>query len=354
MDERRHINGKIPDLTVPHIFKFTEKVKELYDREFESISFDFSRMNSMEPFSMLLAGSVLKEFCSSFGGDISIASDTLNSYAGTMGFYQYAFPGCSEGKAPGEASGSYSYIPITKICLNELREQYRNQGLYLVDGEILEKEAFNLATVFAGSNKELVELFTYLLREMMRNTPEHSGSNEVWVCAQYWRRSDWAEIALLDEGVGVFASLTKNTHHQKYITDERSALHWSTKAGISQALAPNAKDKGCDDWANSGFGLYMASQICKKLGGEFHLASKNHYLSITPYATEVKNTYSLGTAVRMRIRRSSLQIEAQKLIRETVREGEEEAKRTRFAFKHASVPSRNLMTSLGIPCYEFE
>ncbi len=347
--DQMHLNGRVPNLTAPYIFRLAEKVKKLDERVFDSISFNFSRMVSVEPFAMLLAGSVLRRFCSTFGGEITIDPDSINTYAGTMGFYQYAFPGCSEGKAPGEASGSNTYIPITKINLNDLREQYRKQGSYLPDGQMLENEAHNLATVFAGNNKELVTLFTYLLREMMRNTPEHSGSHEVWVCAQYWRRPDWAEIALLDEGMGIFESLTKNPHHRAYIEDEPTALIWATKAGISQALAPSSKDKGTDDWANSGFGLYMASQICKKLGGEFQLASKNHYLSITPNGTETKTTYSQGTAVRMRIRRSSLQIEAQKLISETVREGETEAKRMRAAFKRASKPSRSLMQYLNIP-----
>lgn len=350
MSNRMHINGLVPNLTTPYIFRLVEKVKRVFDKEFESISFDFSGMNSVEPFAMLLTGSVLRQFYSTFKGKISINTDTINTYAGTMGFYQYAFPGCTVGKAPGEAVGSYSYIPITKISLDSLREQYHKQGRYLPDGQMIEYEAFNLATVFAGNNKEMVTLFTFLLREMMRNAPEHSGSHEVWVCAQYWRRSDWAEIALLDEGIGIYESLTKNPNHRKYIPDERAALYWSTKAGISQALAPNAKCKGNDEWANSGFGLYMASQICKKLGGEFNLASKCHYLSISPYSTEDNTTYSLGTAVRMRIRRSSLKTETRKLIQETVLEGEDEAKRVRGAFKQASVPSRRLMSSLNIPC----
>lgn len=345
----RNINFPIWDLTSPYVFFIAKSIKELLKKDIDSVTFELSARGSVEPFGMLLIGSVLRQFCSDFKGAVSVNLDSVNSYAGTMGFYQYAFPGCTEGKAPGEALGSNQYIPISKICVNKLREDYRQKGLFLEDGHLIEKEATHLADVLVGSNKELKILLTYLLREMMRNTPEHAESHEIWICAQFWPRSDWAEIGLLDEGIGVFRSLTKNAHHREYINDEKSALYWATKAGISQAFSPDKKDKGGDDWSNSGFGLYMASQICKKLGGEFHIASKNHYLAVEQYRTVDKPTYCLGTAVRMRIKRSELKTAAQLIIDETRNEGEHLAKNTRTAFKHASLPSRGLMEKLEIP-----
>lgn len=345
----RNIEFYIYSLTTPDVFSISKNIIELIEKDIDSVTFELSARCSVEPFGMLLIGSVLRHFCSKFNGKVFVNLDSVNSYAGTMGFYQYAFPCCSEGKAPGEAIGSNRYIPISKICVNKLREDFRQQGQFLEDGYLIEKEAAHLADVLVGNNKELKILLTYLLREIMRNTPEHAETQEIWICAQFWPRSDWAEIALLDEGIGIFQSLTKNPHHRKYINDEKSALHWATKAGISQAFAPDKKDKGYDDWSNSGFGLYMASQICKKLGGEFHIASKNNYLAIQQYRTIDKPTYCLGTAVRMRIKRSELKTAAQLIIDETRREAEQQARGTRTAFKHASLPSRGLMEKLEIP-----
>ena len=345
----RNINFFIHDLTSPYVFSIAKDIKELIEKDIESVTFELSARGSVEPFGMLLVGSVIRQFCADFNGQVFINFNSINSYAGTMGFYQYAFPGCSEGKAPGEALGSNRYIPISEICINKLREDFRQKGQFLEDGHLIEKEAYHLADVLVGNNKELKILLTYLLREMMRNTPEHAESPEIWICAQFWPKSDWAEIALLDEGIGVFQSLTKNPYHRKYINDEKSALHWATKAGISQAFSPDKKDKGFDDWSNSGFGLYMASQICKKLGGEFHIASKNNYLAIEQYRTIDKPTYCLGTAVRMRIKRSELKTAAQLIIDETRKEAELQAKGTRTAFKQASLPSRGLMERLEIP-----
>jgi hypothetical protein len=56
-------------------------------------------------------------------------------------------------------------------------------------------------------------------------------------------------------------------------------LQWSLKAGISQSFQPSQKNKEDEIWSNSGFGLYMVSQICKELNGSFGLASGGKYIS---------------------------------------------------------------------------
>lgn len=76
------------------------------------------------------------------------------------------------------------------------------------------------------------------------------------------------EIAIVDEGIGVKKSLQKNSIHRAYATDDESALSYAIKAGISQAvLDPRRGNRSNDEWANSGYGLYMVSEICKELGG---------------------------------------------------------------------------------------
>ena len=343
----------IDTLKTPAIFEIAKNINELKNTDLKHVTFNLSPNASLEPLGMLLVGSVLRQFCSTFKGEVSVLSDTAHTYAGTMGFYQYAFPNCPVGKAPGESRGSDRYIPITRLSIDSIRESYRQEGHCLGDGPLIEREAGRLAQVFAGGYTNLTYLLAYLLREIMRNTLEHAEASEIWLCAQSWEKSGWAEIALLDEGIGIFRSLTKNIHHREYIHNEVDSLHWATKAGISQSFSPDKKNKSTDEWANSGFGLFMASQICKKLGGTFHLVSKNHYLSIGPsfecidYRTGT--TYSIGTSVRMRIPKRALTIGAQKIINEIRKEGEKQAKKTRSAFKKASHPSRGLMEELDIP-----
>ena len=92
--------------------------------------------------------------------------------------------------------------------------------------------------------------------------------------------NELAEIAIVDEGIGIYESLTQNTSHKEYITDNITALKWALKAGISEAFGPSKKQKSQDSWANSGFGLYMVNEICKHLNGSFCLISYGNYLLI--------------------------------------------------------------------------
>lgn len=269
------------------------------------------------------------------------------SYAGTMGFFKYINPNAQFGKKPGEARGSDNYLPITQISFSSLRNEHANQGSYIPDGAIIEKESGRLAKIIDRGDEQLHMLLTYLIREMLRNTLEHAETDQIWICGQYWPSYEDAEIAILDEGIGIFQSITKNRAHREYITDNESALEWSIKAGISQALAPSSKQKSNDEWANSGFGLYMVSQICKKLNGEFSLISYDDFIRINNHGLKKGKTSFYGTAIRIRVPSKRIQ-DAEKIIREINVQGEAEAKTIRNAFRESSRPSKGLMERLNL------
>ncbi len=209
-------------------------------------------------------------------------------------------------------------------------------------GNLIESESEKLSKILSRNNKELQTLLTYLLREILRNIPEHSNSTKAWICGQYWTNNT-AEIAIIDEGIGIKNSLQKNVVHKKYISDDEDALRCSVKAGISQAFQPAKKNKSDEIWANSGFGLYMASEICKDLEGSFCLASGNKFLEIKSDGTiDVGDTNYVGTAVRITI--STLKLSTSKaIIQKIAEQGEEQAKMIRNAFKKASMPSKGLI-----------
>ena len=72
---------------------------------------------------------------------------------------------------PGEAQGSSNYIPITPIVVDELQKAEYEQGNYMAIGDLIEKEAGRLARIVDRGNKELHRLLTFLIREILRNTP---------------------------------------------------------------------------------------------------------------------------------------------------------------------------------------
>lgn len=338
----------VPNMT------FTESIK--FARELESIipdtemTFDFSKMSNFDPLPMLIMGAIMRKYRSKFPQvpfNVTGFDTKGKSYAGTMGFFKYVSTSLGIGKMPGEAQGSLNYIPITPIIIDDLQKKAVEQGDYPILGELIEKESSRLANIVDRGNKELHKLLTFLIREILRNTPEHAQTNTIWVCGQFWPSYELAEIAIVDEGIGIYNSITKNAAHREYIQDNETALKWALKAGISEAFRPSSKQNAKDEWANSGFGLYMVSEICKQLNGNFCIMSYNNYLIIDNHGVKSGETSFEGTAIRIRVPSRKID-SAQSIISKISSQGEAEARTIRNAFKTASIPSKGLMEKLKI------
>lgn len=337
----------VPDMELVETLKFA---KEIFNRtpENDEVIFDFSQMSNFDPLPMLIMGPTIRNYRYQFPDKIFyIDGIEGKSYAGTMGFFKYISESLNIGKMPGEAHGSNNYIPITPVKVDELQQNEIAQGNYMVVGELIEKEAGRLAQIVDRGNVELHKLLTYLIREILRNTPEHAGTNTMWVCGQYWPSFELAEIAIADEGIGIYNSIIQNHSHKEYITDNEKALQWALKAGISEAFKPSMKQRSRDEWANSGFGLYMVNEICKHLNGSFCIISYGNYMLIDNHGISYGETNFHGTAIRMRVPSKKI-LSAQQIITQIATQGEMEAKTIRNAFKNASTPSKGLMSELNI------
>lgn len=338
----------VPDMELVETLKFSKNLESIIpDNE---MIFDFSKMSNFDPLPMLMMGAMMRSYRKRFPEiPFSVAgiNTTGKGYAGNMGFFKYVSTSLGIGKMPGEANGSLNYIPITPIVVDELRREEYEKGNYMVLGDIIEKEAGRLARIVDRGNKELHKLLTYLIREILRNTPEHAKTNTMWICGQYWPSYELAEIAIVDEGIGIFNSITQNAAHREYITDNATALQWALKAGISEAFNPSMKQRSNDEWANSGFGLYMVNEICKLLNGSFCIISYGNYMLIDNHGIKAGETSFEGTAIRMRVPSKKI-ANAQAIISQIASQGENEAKTIRNAFKTASKPSRGLMKEINI------
>ena len=336
----------VPDMELVGTLKFAHDIYEKVPND--EVVFDFSQMHNFDPLPMLIMGATMRNYRMQYP-EIPFRIDGCEgkSYAGTMGFFKYVSDSLGIGKMPGEANGSANYIPITPIKVDELQQDEISQGNYMVVGDLIEKEAGKLARIVDRGNKELHKLLTYLIREILRNTPEHAGTNTMWVCGQYWPSFELAEIAIADEGIGIYNSITRNHAHKEYITDNEKALQWALKAGISEAFRPSMKQKSSDEWANSGFGLYMVNEICKHLNGSFCIISYGNYMLIDNHGIKYGVTNFRGTAIRMRVPSKKIS-NAQTIISQIATQGEMEAKTIRNAFKKASMPSKGLMSELNI------
>lgn len=296
------------------------------------------------PFGMLFIAIALRQWRSIYPSIqfyASIGGGQAVDYVGHMGFFKTISEKIHVGKTPGEAFGNENYVPITRINISDLSESAILGGRHLAVGDLVESESRRLATVLSR-DPDANGLLTYVLRELIRNVPEHSNSSIVWVCGQHWASNE-AEVAIIDEGIGVRKSLERNPSHREYIQVDDDALRLSIKAGISQAFRLGGKQPSDDIWANSGFGLYTVSSLVQVFGGSFCLASGGRFIKMDENnRITLGDTWFDGTAVKVTLKDMGIK-NSKEHIQEIVRKGEIEARQIRNAFSRASRPSKGLL-----------
>lgn len=262
----------------------------------EGCRLDFSEMKFVEPFGMLFFATVLRQFRRS-NSEVRFVADGYkqHNYAAHMGFFK-AF-GLDFGKDPGEAPGNAQYIPITSLAIGDLtREAISNQE----DArETVERRSMGLATLITRQDSgALHETLSYSLREIFRNVLEHSGADAIWYAAQYWPERSAVELCILDEGIGIGQSLRRNPNLA--IKTDQDAIDLALLPGISGVAFRGGPKQRKDPWANSGYGLFMTSQLCRR-GGSFVAISGNGGVIINAVGEERLDCRMSGTAIRLQL-----------------------------------------------------
>ena len=270
-----------------------------------SVCLDFTPLGRSEPFGMLLFSAALK----AYRADMKLTRPSVRfratghegkRYQAHMGFFRMF--GLEFGNAPDEASGSGRYEPIRFLSLEEIHREAADEYLDVHEG--IERRSQGLARMLVHENvPDVIETLGYCLREMIRNSLEHARVDGVWYCAQYWPTRDLVELALLDQGIGIRESLARNPH-LNLATDE-AALRQAVMPGVSGVAFKGAKKQRNDEWRNSGYGLYMTSQLAG-MDGEFFIASGNGGLEFSQGKVASVPFNFQGTAVSIRIKPSKV------------------------------------------------
>lgn len=186
---------------------------------------------------------------------------------------------------------------------------------------------------------------TFVIRELLRNIPEHSQSKSIWYCAQYWPTYDLVELAILDEGIGISKSLADSYEFRELYNNDYEALKLALELGVSGTFSSTRRSIGTGDWKNSGYGLYMVSQMCAELGASFIIASGDSAIRMAKEDGRITqtryDTYIDGTAIQIRIRPSN-NINYDQVRRDILRRGEELARSKDYTIHSASKSSRGL------------
>lgn len=215
------------------------------------------------------------------------------TYAAHMGFFEYF--GVNFGQAPDAAPGSDTYVPLSVRRVDEVRRQAAIKAIPV--GEAVHAEAERLAMLLTGdATTALQDTLAYSLREIIRNVVEHSGAEDYTFAAQYWPARKAVEIVLSDQGIGLAASLRENP--SLMVSNDDEALTQAILPGVSSKRWRRSRHD--DDWANSGYGLFMTERLCR-LGGSFELMSGKRLLRISPAGSDLLPTNWPGTVVILRL-----------------------------------------------------
>jgi hypothetical protein len=288
---------KVPSrLILMNSIEFVKELKSL--PSVEQYVFDFSDLAHIDPLSLLYVSSEIKNCRERLKEShfTAINYDAPNcSYMAFMGFFQ-SF-GLPFGNVPGQAKGSSSYLPITLLDVGALKKNANEHRIH--PAAYMEAESRKLAEILIrNSDQKLIEVLTYCFREIFRNVIEHSESKVFGYCAQYLQYKNEVSIAIIDKGIGLKESLLNNPRLE--VKNDRSAIDYALSPGISGKVYAGQRRKPKGDWVNSGYGLFMTSNICKN-GGNFFIASGSSGLLITKNNTKELNTLVSGTAINLTI-----------------------------------------------------
>lgn len=321
----------VPNLDFIGAFQLIDEINAIDENiEDKKITFDFSRMTNFDPFAMLVSSVSIRNLKNKFEDlNITCTNYENHSYASTMGFFdncgfddnRYIF-----------AKGNQNYLPIRKISFDDIH----NKNEVIQDS--IEKYAEKLASVFSRDNQNMKDSIKFIITEIIRNVKEHSESKYVWIAAQHWPNHKLVEFAILDEGIGIQQSLKKNYRYKENIKDDIDAIKLALLPGVSCVRNLNSYDY--DYWANSGFGLYVASKLCREMKGSFLIASGNDAVLLREKNKRHKSTLINGTAVKMTINTSMIN-NYESILQTIVDNGNQLAKKINSEYKQASKASSN-------------
>lgn len=279
---------------VQAVFNFCNEIEQYCGED--KVTIDFANMGRIEPFTMVYVAKYIREFNRRNKDTVvSCRGHKEKDYAANMAFFR-AF-GLKYGREPNCVDGNDRFVPYTILRVQTIVDEATKE--WEVEQEVIERRSAHLAEILAQENSgNLVDALTFSIREVMRNVYEHSKSKSIEYCAQYWPYYNKVEIAIIDYGMGLKASLQENPHVQ--INDHSDAIQQALMPAISSKNYKGAIINTNDPWHNSGFGLYMINRICR-LGGSFLICSGNHGIKLDENGKEHIDLPHIcrGTAVRM-------------------------------------------------------
>lgn len=147
------------------------------------------------------------------------------------------------------------YIPITKFPACNRKDKVRDDIVSAI-GNILREQLSIKGNLYTG--------ISYLLSEIIDNITEHSYSDYGYIFAQYYKKNQYIDICIVDEGITLLGSYLNNENIKGIDTDLDAIKNASI--GVSTKNRPDAE--------NRGYGIITSRKmLVDGLKGQFFLFS---------------------------------------------------------------------------------
>lgn len=301
--------SRLHDFTVQEVI--TEMEKKQIDDE---VVVNLSELRVAYPIGTLAFAQYLKYNAMNRDRKIRFVSTNVHTaaigYLTSVGFFKYF------GEDPFKATDlriNKTYIPVSIINWSDLKSRVNDDektfGTKKLIQDIIEEYSDNYS---AWMFNKIEPVISYCFREIIRNVFEHTNALYCSIFGQIYNQRNEIEICIADSGCGIRNSLSK-----KYIecTDDEWALSHAILPGIT---SESIKNSGMYD--NSGFGLYVLSEIAKKFG-YMVIASGEKLIRITGNDVKLHDYQYLGTMVGINFKYNEL-LKNKNIILDLIKEGE--------------------------------
>ncbi|WP_062197631.1 ATP-binding protein [Massilibacterium senegalense] len=168
-----------------------------------------------------------------------------------------------------------TYLAPKKVYKNEVYDYIKNHDYSMENFfDILSEKITNKVIRQSNmTNDKLTSLFSYVVRELIRNIFDHSKSEYFYYGSQYLPNKKIVELVISDRGVGL-----KNTI--PFDTEEKWLDLDTTENAIQKAFTPGVTaasnhSYAPQDYWNSGFGLAMVKSLVSAADGTLSIATSD-------------------------------------------------------------------------------
>jgi len=300
-------------------YSVSDKIKEIEQHsEDKEIVIDLSQLRMAYPIGSLVLAQYLKHKIENDGCSLSFTNAELFKssigYLSTVGFFKFL------GQNPpsiGEINFAKTYLKVSRISYGELTSLQRDHeltfGVRPPIQEIIQEYSDNYSLWMFGRIEPVI---TFCFREIIRNVFEHAKTTNCSIFGQIYRNRDRIEMCIADSGIGI-----RNSLSSKY--GENIDDNWAVLNAIYPGITSGSVT-GQGQYDNSGFGLYVLSEIAKRFG-YIVVASGTTLIRVSHIGVEKHECFYPGTYVGLDFHYRDL-LNNREIIQSIVDEGEALAK----------------------------